>query len=825
MPAAETDCGEMPAAETDCGEMPAAETDCGEMPAAETDCGEMPAAETDCGEVPAADTSIPVDVNVPGVSPVSSSLDIARCISEPGTITDDLKFSLISNRIPHDNYRFPSRTYKDKRRKSGVIHRRCKPEWLKTFEFLCYSESKDGLYCLGCCLFPDTSHRRSKKLISEPYFNWKDAMEDMKEHSTCMYHLSSMAKLHSFIGTHRNPNQRIDLSIRYAESERVKKNRQILSSIIKTLVFCGRQVIALRGHRDDESNRETSSNMGNFKELLQFRADAGDVILQEHLRSCAKNASYISKTSQNELLTCVKMYTQEEIVKEINAQPIGPYYSIQCDEVTDASNWEQLGLVVRYLKDGKPIERILEFIPCENVSGEAICDAIISCLIRVGLDPQKCRSQTMDGAGNMAGKNIGAAARFKAINPKAIYHYCSSHDLNLAISKSCQLKEVQICLDALKKLGIFFKYSPKRSRRLEKAVDEVNEDREEARKIDKKKFKVYSETRWVEKHTTLQAFDDLYEPILLCLDAISSKERGWDSKAVVEANGLLHKISEPIFVAAFQTILHYFRYMAGLSRKLQGSSLDILQGYRMVKDIREIILDSRANDTDYDQVYCRMDKMASSSSTPLKVPRQCLQQTQRSNVPASTTKEYFKRSVFIPYVDALIQQLEMRFSNLAEQSTKALLLIPANMAHISQSDINDLKEIYGSDMPDVESLGQELVLWKHMWSRQDEQERPQTLTGTLQSPRSCPTMYPNIMTALQLMLLTSVTSSSVERANSSLRFIKGYLRTTMSEDRFNSLMLLFIHRDIMVDIEKVIDTFARRNPRRMMLQSPLGEVA
>ena len=194
--------------------------------------------------------------------------------------------------------------------------------------------------------------------------------------------------------------------------------------------------------------------------------------------------------------------------------------------------FHDMGLV-RYLKDGKPIERLLEFIPCENVSGEAICDAIISCLIRVGLDPQKCRSQTMDGAGNMAGKNIGAAARFKAINPKAIYHYCSSHDLNLAISKSCQLKEVQICLDALKKLGIFFKYSPKRSRRLEMAVDEVNEDREEARKIYKKKFKIYSETRWVEKHTTLQAFDDLYEPILLCLDAISSKERGWDSKAVV----------------------------------------------------------------------------------------------------------------------------------------------------------------------------------------------------------------------------------------------------------------------------------------------------
>jgi hypothetical protein len=60
------------------------------------------------------------------------------------------------------------------------------------------------------------------------------------------------------------------------------------------------------------------------------------------LASCAKNATYTSKTTQNELLLCIKEFMQDAIVKEVKGQNFGHYYGIQCDEVTDASNWEQL---------------------------------------------------------------------------------------------------------------------------------------------------------------------------------------------------------------------------------------------------------------------------------------------------------------------------------------------------------------------------------------------------------------------------------------------------------------------------------------------------
>ena len=49
----------------------------------------------------------------------------------------------------------------------------------------------------------------------------------------------------------------------------------------------------LRGHRDDACSEDP--NQGNFKALIQFRINAGDVALDSHLKEYSKR---ISKTTQ-----------------------------------------------------------------------------------------------------------------------------------------------------------------------------------------------------------------------------------------------------------------------------------------------------------------------------------------------------------------------------------------------------------------------------------------------------------------------------------------------------------------------------------------------
>ena len=76
------------------------------------------------------------------------------------------------------------------------------------------------------------------------------------------------------------------------------------------------------------------------------------------------------------------------------------------------------------------------------------------------------------------------------------------------------------------------------------------------------------------------------------------------------------------------------------------------------------------------------------------------------------------------------------------------------------------------------------------------------------------------MTILLNLSITPVTVASTERANSALKFIKSD-RSTMGQDRLNALLLLYVHKDIVLDYEAVIDLYASRYPRRMVLVNSL----
>ena len=176
-------------------------------------------------------------------------------------------------------------------------------------------------------------------------------------------------------------------------------------------------------------------------------------------------------------------------------------------------------------------------------------------------------------------------------------------------------------LDSLKQLGIFFKYAPKRTRRLERAVKDVNNGKPAEQQIGPSKFKLFCETRWTEKHSTLNVFDEMYEAIIICLEAISITETNWDTKAVTDAYGLLKRIKDPMFIVCFQVVHHFFGYIKGLSKKLQGSALDVLQGYIMTENVKLALVDARTSDTEYDAVYSKASRMAALAEVELTMPR------------------------------------------------------------------------------------------------------------------------------------------------------------------------------------------------------------
>ena len=184
-----------------------------------------------------------------------------------------------------------------KRRKKRFV-----ANWRKDFPWLAYSKLYDGAFCIPCVFFANPVGHNSDKsslLHESDLTGWTSANGKLKDHNNkSEMHKDAVVAMESFRTIKRGEAVAINDLLSRARSERIQKNRAKLLPIIKTVAFCGRQNIALRGHRDDDTNVETSWNKGNFRELLDFRVDSGDTVLKEHLQTAPKNATYKSKNIQ-----------------------------------------------------------------------------------------------------------------------------------------------------------------------------------------------------------------------------------------------------------------------------------------------------------------------------------------------------------------------------------------------------------------------------------------------------------------------------------------------------------------------------------------------
>ena len=117
---------------------------------------------------------------------------------------------------------------------------------------LSFSKSTDGLSCLACVLFPTSAHQRSRaeSLITQPYRNWNEATEDLKNHSVPEQPKDSMEKMNSFLSGIKNPTTHIDKSI-IQTAIAASRNKQYIALILRAIEHYVSQGTALRGHRDD----------------------------------------------------------------------------------------------------------------------------------------------------------------------------------------------------------------------------------------------------------------------------------------------------------------------------------------------------------------------------------------------------------------------------------------------------------------------------------------------------------------------------------------------------------------------------------------------
>ena len=152
-------------------------------------------------------------------------------------------------------------------------------------------------------------------------------------------------------------------------------------------------------------------------------------------------------------------------------------------------------------------------------------------------DMTLCRGQGYDGAGNMAGKCVGAAKLLRDKYPKALYLHCASHRLNLCVVHCLQLTSVSNMFSVVTSVSNFFNFSPKRQKCLEDNVAEHVTD------TLKKKLLTLCKTRCVECINALEVTLDLLTAVVQSFgDMIENRDKEWNRDTANQASSLIKNI-------------------------------------------------------------------------------------------------------------------------------------------------------------------------------------------------------------------------------------------------------------------------------------------
>ncbi|XP_056089373.1 zinc finger MYM-type protein 1-like [Rhinichthys klamathensis goyatoka] len=555
-------------------------------------------------------------------------------------------------------------------------------------------------------------------------------------------------------------------------NEEVDKNRYILSKLIDCVKFCGAFELALRGH--DET--EASENPGIFRGLVNF-ASSLDAALKEHLEGATVFRG-TSKTIQNELLDCMLTVVKEYIHEEVTA---ADYIAIQADETSDVSVQCQLALVLRYIDRYNVIqERFFEFIPIENANAENIAQALLermSALIPPK-DKTKLIAQAYDGASVMRGATGGVQRKVMDVYENAHYVHCYAHQLNLVMQQATsKIPKVSVFFSELGGFCAFFSRSPKRTSVLDDVVGS--------------RLPRACATRWNFHSRSVNTVYEHRDDLLKCFKTIQDSGN-FDAVTVREAGGFVRMLEDGTFCFFLQLFHKIMPHVDMLFQQLQKRNIDPIFIKAAICNFADSIRNIRSS------IFTVQEEIPAAKR-------------QRTLGPAE------QHRIAIEVCDTIWAQTKERFAFTGHLVSSTLLqgeLFSQHAKTFPSAALNATVEAY--PMLNKARLKTELSLVYENPEFEKCSGAVPLYQFFMENNLQC--TFSETVNLLKILITTPMTSAESERCFSTLKRIKTFLRSTMSQERLNALAMLSMEKKIVKDMpnfnNKVIDRFATQKERR-----------
>ncbi len=323
----------------------------------------------------------------------------------------------------------------------------------------------------------------------------------------------------------------------------VERNREHIKVVLDVVLFCAKQDISLRGHRESEE----ALNRGNFLELFRLLSNY-DTEIQTRLDQLPKNATMMSSDIQNDLLEAAASLLLHKIRSELQMTP-GTYYAIMADECKDLSKRELVAVSIRYLHGGLVKERAIGFLDTCHMTADAISEKILQVLAPLNLDPELCVGFCFDRASVMSGAKGGVQTILKQTFHHAVYVHCCSHRLNLVLSSVAKVsRHVNTFFETLNSVHGFMTGSSCHARfmDIQKELNPARQCLELERSVD---------TRWGSKSGSVTKILTLLDAILETFAEYSETSSGLTK---LEADSFLQQMQTKKFLFLLVTFGNIF---------------------------------------------------------------------------------------------------------------------------------------------------------------------------------------------------------------------------------------------------------------------------
>lgn len=309
----------------------------------------------------------------------------------------------------------------------------------------------------------------------------------------------------------------------------------------------------------------------------------------------------------------------------------------------------------------------------------------------------------------MSGKFNGCSAKVRELYPDAIYVHCANHNLNLAITHACKISSIRNCIGIIKEVVKLFRLSNKAGVVLR---DNILASCPSAKQTRLLKF---CETRWVEHLDSLSLFNDVYEHICSSLEYLDENNLKTDG---VKPHALLASIKTPQFIIALTVVKPIFSMLKNLSVYLQKEDCDLSTCIDYANHVYEEINEMRRDsELKFKDLFVSAKEMADKMDINLVPPRNIGVQNNRDNYEGGP-EAYFRRSIFLPFLDHLAMQLNIRFLEHRELLSKIQNILPTKCSELNQKEISETVNTFAKEWPnDIKGSTDDFIAEMTMWRR------------------------------------------------------------------------------------------------------------